>query len=139
MSKNTSASAAAAANAAAQIVEHFVVREAQLGRVRDTFRSPLSGKVETNALAVPVPLLRALVAEHKTAARRGMTALRSEIVVWTLVGEGLPDADLTVNIMLTEESDEPIWLGYFDGELWRDVEGMPVDVVAWAPMLKGMA
>ncbi|WP_198086637.1 hypothetical protein [Variovorax sp. E3] len=128
-----------ATTAAAQIVEHFVIREAQLGRVRDSFRSPLSGKVETNALSVPVPLLRALVAEHHATARTGRAVLRSEVVVWTPVEDGLPDADLTVNIMLTAESDEPIWLGYYDGEMWRDIEGMPVDVVAWSPMLKGMA
>lgn len=63
----------------------------------------------------------------------------TETVVWTLVADGVPDADLTVNITLAEGSDEPVWLGYFDGEQWRDVEGMPVDVIAWAPMLKGVA
>ncbi|HEX7866549.1 MAG TPA: hypothetical protein VF555_16455 [Variovorax sp.] len=136
---NDSTNTAATVSAAAQIAEHFVLREAQLGRVRDTFRSPLSGKVETNALAVPVPLLRALVAEHQAAARTYAAALRSEVIVWTLVGEGLPDPDLTVNIMLTDDSDEPIWLGYLDGDQWRDIEGMPVDVIAWAPMLKGVA
>jgi len=141
MAENTSASSAATTSmVAAPIVEHFLLQEAQRGRVHDNFKNPLNGRVEVNQIGVPVPLLRALVAEHQAHARTDLAALRSEIVVWTLVGEGMPDADLTVNIMLNEEfSDEPIWLGYFDGELWRDVEGMPVDVVAWAPMLRGMA
>lgn len=125
--------------AAHQIIEHFMLCEAQRGRIHDNFKNPLSGRVEVNQIGVPVPLLRALVAEHRAPARTGVAALRSEIVVWTLVGEGLPDADLTVNIMLSEDSDEPIWLGYLDDDQWRDIEGMPVDVVAWAPMLKGMA
>lgn len=63
----------------------------------------------------------------------------TETVTWTLVADGRPDADLTVNIALPEDADEPTWLGYYDGEQWRDVEGMPVDVIAWAPMLKGYA
>lgn len=139
MSSTTSIDTAKAPTVAAQIVAHFLISEAQRGQIRDTFPSPLSGQIETNLLAVPVPLLRALVAEHQATARTDQAALRSEVVVWTLVGDGLPDADLTVNIMLGEDSDEPIWLGYLDGEQWRDIEGMPVDVIAWAPMLKGMA
>lgn len=63
--------------------------------------------------------------------------MSAESVTWVQVADGLPDADLTVNITLAEGSGEPVWLGYFDGEQWRDVEGAVVDVIAWAPMLKG--
>lgn len=64
--------------------------------------------------------------------------MNTETITWMPVGnEQLPDAELTVLITLAEGSGEPVWLGYFDGEQWRDVEGAMVDVIAWAPMLKG--
>lgn len=48
--------------------------------------------------------------------------------------DNLPDADTTVLIELdpaTEYSD-PVFMGYHDGECWRDVHGVQVDVVSWA-------
>ncbi|MCC6071432.1 DUF551 domain-containing protein [Massilia sp. GCM10020059] len=44
---------------------------------------------------------------------------------WTNVNEALPDADLAVLIAM---SDGDVWLGYLDGEIWRDVGA---DVIAW--------
>ena len=54
--------------------------------------------------------------------------LGSEAIVWQ---DGVPDADITVRTQ-SATSDEPIWLAYWDGEIWRDIEGFPRDVVAWA-------
>lgn len=45
----------------------------------------------------------------------------------------LPDSDTTV-LVFSPKADEPVWLGYHDGEAWRTAEGeryaTPVD--AWA-------
>ncbi|MDP9990893.1 hypothetical protein J2W28_002063 [Variovorax boronicumulans] len=62
-----------------------------------------------------------------------------EVIVWTPVEQELPDSDLTVMITLAPGSDEPTWLGYHDGEKWRDVDGMVVEVAYWANMVKGAA
>jgi hypothetical protein len=64
----------------------------------------------------------------------------TEVVTWTPVAAGLPDSDLTVQVALTGH-DEPTWLGYFDGEGWIDIEGMPLGdaVTHWAEMPKGPA
>lgn len=64
-------------------------------------------------------------------------AALTESVTWTPVEHGLPDADLTVNIELAPGAGEPVWLGYFDGEIWRDVLGSEVEVVAWSQILRG--
>ncbi len=60
--------------------------------------------------------------------------LGSEAIVWQ---DGVPDADTTV-LTLSPTSDEPIWLGYWDGSIWRDVEGFPRDVIAWAEPPRGL-
>jgi hypothetical protein len=53
---------------------------------------------------------------------------------WITVDEEMPDADLTV--MLTIEGDPEPWGGYWGGECWRDLDGMPLAgkqrVIAWA-------
>lgn len=52
-----------------------------------------------------------------------------------------PDDDVTVLICRDGEPDEPVWLGYKDGDTWRHVEGFAVDgsfpVTAWAEMPGG--
>lgn len=60
-----------------------------------------------------------------------------EVIVWTSVEQELPDSDLTVMITLVPGSDEPAWLGYHDGEKWRDVDGLVVEVTYWAHMVCG--
>jgi len=61
-----------------------------------------------------------------------------EVVTWVSVATEKPDADTTVHITLDPEtSNEPVWLGYFDGEVWRDTEGREVRVLYWAQMLRG--
>jgi hypothetical protein len=63
----------------------------------------------------------------------------TELVTWTRVDDGRPDADQTVQISLDETHSEPTWFGHWDGEQWRDVAGMPITgVLAWAPMLEGL-
>lgn len=52
---------------------------------------------------------------------------------WKDVNKELPDADETV-LVATIDNTEPVWLGYYDGERWLDVEGIPVKVAHWAPM-----
>ena len=46
-----------------------------------------------------------------------------------------PDADSTV-LVFSPKADEPCWLGYWDGEVWRDVLGTPyaTRVEMWAEL-----
>ncbi|MHC1762889.1 MAG: hypothetical protein AB9869_01095 [Verrucomicrobiia bacterium] len=44
-----------------------------------------------------------------------------------------PDADITV-LIACADGDEPVWLGYLDGDTWRTVEGDQVTVSHWADM-----
>jgi hypothetical protein len=63
----------------------------------------------------------------------------TETITWRPVApESMPDADLVVNVAIVG-GEEPVWLGAFDGEAWRDTEGMQIDVTHWAPMLAGPA
>lgn len=41
---------------------------------------------------------------------------------WHDTREEMPDADMTV-LVHCPPSDDPVWLGYFDGETWRNVAG----------------
>jgi len=49
---------------------------------------------------------------------------------WTQADEP-PDADTTVMIAIAH-SDEPVWLGYFDGTSWWTVDHMKAIVTHWA-------
>lgn len=63
----------------------------------------------------------------------------TETTTWKPVAEGLPDPDTTMQIALDDTHSEPTWLGFHDGETWRDVSGEPITgVLGWAPTLKGM-
>ena len=45
-----------------------------------------------------------------------------------------PDADTTV-LIHCPDADEPVWLGWFDGENWYAVDSSgPLKVTHWAPM-----
>ena len=63
-----------------------------------------------------------------------------ETVEWRRVSKELPDAETTVLINMPD-SNEPIWLGWYDGvSLWFDVSGAVIGrncVKHWAPMLAG--
>ncbi len=52
---------------------------------------------------------------------------------WINPDHTLPDSDMTV-VVNTPNSSEPVWLGFHDGECWRNVEGFPITVTAWAEM-----
>ena len=63
--------------------------------------------------------------------------MTTETITWVLVTEGLPDDDETV-LLYAPEYDEPVWVGWRDGDEWRDMNGHPTDgVAAWAPMPAG--
>lgn len=50
--------------------------------------------------------------------------------------ERMPDSDLTVLVRL-RNNEEPVWLGYWSGEEWLDLDGVPVEMVRWADMPEG--
>lgn len=57
----------------------------------------------------------------------------TETITWRDAAD-LPDADTTVLIEIHPDEDysEPVFLGFHDGDTWRDVHGEPLQVVAWA-------
>lgn len=60
-----------------------------------------------------------------------------EQIEWVPVAERLPDDDETV-LLYAPEYDEPVWVGWRDGDGWRDMNGHPTDgVVAWAALPAG--
>jgi Protein of unknown function (DUF551) len=72
--------------------------------------------------------------------------LDQETISWFSVAEKLPDADTTV-LVYVPGSDEPVWLGFYDGCFWFAVTGdgygdedeIAAEVKAWATMPKGPA
>jgi hypothetical protein len=53
--------------------------------------------------------------------------------LWIDAETQLPDSDLTV-LIHHQANDEPVWLGYHDGETWRDVNAEEVQVSHWMDM-----
>jgi hypothetical protein len=49
---------------------------------------------------------------------------------WICCDDAMPDADEAVMIY-HPAADEPVWLGFFDGDDWRDVGGNLADVSHW--------
>jgi hypothetical protein len=70
--------------------------------------------------------------------------LDQETITWYSVAETLPDADTTV-LVYAPGSDEPVWLGYYDGDSWFEIGGaeygnaeeLADQVTAWATMPSG--
>lgn len=52
---------------------------------------------------------------------------------WRAAGEELPDDELTV-LVATPDGNEPVFLGYKDGEIWRSVNGELIEVSHWMPL-----
>lgn len=52
---------------------------------------------------------------------------------WKLCTAEMPDSDETVMIYHAA-SDETVWIGYHDGEQWRDVSGACCEVSHWMRM-----
>jgi hypothetical protein len=55
---------------------------------------------------------------------------------WKRCTEEMPDSDTTVMIYHPEVA-EPVWLGYHDGETWRDVCGLRAAVSHWMHLPEG--
>jgi hypothetical protein len=68
-----------------------------------------------------------------------------ESIEWIAVTDALPDSETTVLVYAPAALDEPVWLGYHDGESWVSVTGamystedeITASVQAWAPMPRG--
>ena len=71
-----------------------------------------------------------LASEHRARA--------TELLRWHDVGTELPDAEITVLVELSGDS-EPVWLGYWTGGRWLNIEGLPFagQVTGWADMPAG--
>ena len=61
---------------------------------------------------------------------------RVEGLRWHLVDEVLPDSDTTV-LVFHKDEDEPVGLGFHDGECWRQVDGARAVVSHWAVLPEG--
>lgn len=62
-------------------------------------------------------------------------AAESELIEWHRV-ENLPDSDTTV--LIIAGGDTEVWLGYLDGDQWRDADGFRIDnVIYWAHVPSG--
>ena len=60
-----------------------------------------------------------------------------EEISWQQTDVAMPDADETV-LITSGEINDPTWLGYHDGEMWRLIDGLPVSyVIYWAPLPTG--
>lgn len=68
-----------------------------------------------------------------------MVTVKTEALDWHTDPGDFPDADLTVLIELDPagQYSEPVFMGFYDGEVWLDIHGVAVDVIAWANIPKG--
>ncbi len=65
-------------------------------------------------------------------------AIGAETLLWRDALRDTPDVDITVMVEISDEdASEPVWPGWWDGEVWRDALGMEVQVVRWAEMPQG--
>ena len=66
--------------------------------------------------------------------------MTTETITWHRVSDRLPDDDTTVLVHMTGGS-EPVWLGYRDCDIWRDIDSCYIggEVVAWADLPEGVA
>jgi hypothetical protein len=62
-----------------------------------------------------------------------------EQIIWHRVEDRLPDDDMVVLISLLDDG-EPVWMGWRDQGVWRQIDGSTVDrVIAWSVLPKGIA
>lgn len=71
-------------------------------------------------------------------------ATHSEVLTWIeTTPASMPDPEETVfvsiDIELEADDSEPVWLGWWDGEVWRDTSAAEIvsPVVSWARMAEG--
>lgn len=64
--------------------------------------------------------------------------MHTETITWHTPAERMPDIDTTVLLRMPENYSEPVWPGFFTGEVWCDESSMVVDQpLAWAEMPAG--
>ena len=63
---------------------------------------------------------------------RGPGAETTRVGYWKSVADEMPDSEQTV-LYYAPEADEPVWLGFHDGECWRQVsaEQVEAEVTHW--------
>lgn len=62
-----------------------------------------------------------------------------EMIAWRRAADQMPDADESV-LVYAPNVDEPVWIGFFDGEQWVTDGLVPYnegEVYAWAPLPAG--
>jgi hypothetical protein len=63
-----------------------------------------------------------------------------ETILWTRVEDKLPDDDTSV-LVYAPLSDEPVWVGWYDGVYWFAADAADYAdgaVKAWAPLPRGL-
>ncbi len=60
----------------------------------------------------------------------------SETIEWHRADEVLPDAD--TDVLCIGEGEVDTWMGFLDGDQWRNADGWPVNnVLFWADAPQG--
>jgi hypothetical protein len=95
----------------------------------------------------PIKTRKACAEKHQAAAwiaieawnlRDGVSP-QDEIITWIDADLILPESDETVLLEMPEATDEPVWPGYHDGDVWRLANGTPAPKVRrWAEFPKGL-
>ena len=68
------------------------------------------------------------------------TILDQETITWISVQDQIPDENTTVFVYCPIDECEPVWLGWFEGGVWRSVDAQEYErdsVTAWAVMPVG--
>jgi len=119
-------------------------KECPKGAWCDTSRNPHDYEHDQDCVCV---VCVSIQADYERLAMGEAVAVKSDEIVrlrslmqrftWIPITQSLPDSDQTV-IVYCPESNEPIWLGYLDGDAWRDIDAMPIahqaPVTHWMPL-----
>ena len=91
----------------------------------------MDGRVDRTMLDLYIENAEALLDDGPVLGADGV--LGDFLGQWIDAAHALPDSDMTV-LISAPDSSEPVWLGFHDGECWRNVEGFPITVTGWAEM-----
>lgn len=61
---------------------------------------------------------------------------KHQVITWISTDEEMPDADTAV-LIRTPDSDERVWIGWFDGERWMMEAGPAGRVTHWSDIPQG--
>jgi len=61
--------------------------------------------------------------------------MTTETITWIQEADK-PDSDVTV-LLHDPNASEPVWPGYWGGDQWRFIDGMPANPIEWARMPGG--